>query len=86
MRVEVYGHDQYHRILAVIWDEAVNVNVLLVAMGYAEVYRGAACEVYCQEPEAAEAKARQDQMGMWGQGASYESPAQFRRRVRLQGG
>ncbi len=41
VRVDVYGSDEYKRVLAVVWDEQINVNLLLVAMGYAEVYRGA---------------------------------------------
>jgi membrane protein DedA with SNARE-associated domain len=47
----------------------------MVAMGYAEVYRGAPCQAYCRELEQTEANARQDRVGMWVQGASYESPA-----------
>ncbi len=39
--MDVYGSDEYKRVLAVVWDEQINVNLLLVAMGYAEVYRGA---------------------------------------------
>jgi endonuclease YncB( thermonuclease family) len=84
VRVDAYGPDRYHRVLAVIWDEQVNVNMLMVAMGYAEVYRGALCQVYCRELEQAETQARQDRVGMGGQGAGYESPAEFRRRLRLQ--
>jgi endonuclease YncB( thermonuclease family) len=68
----------------VTWDEQVNVNLLMVAMGYAEVYRGARCQVYCRELDDAAAKARRDGVGMWAQ-ASYESPAAFRRRLRLAG-
>jgi endonuclease YncB( thermonuclease family) len=85
VRVDAYGPDEYRRVLAVVWDEQINVNLLMVAMGYAEVYRGAPCQVYCRELEDAEAKARRDRVGMWAQGASYECPAVFRRRVRLQG-
>jgi len=70
----------------VIWDEQINVNLLVAAMGYAEVYRGAPCQVYCQELEQAEAKARMDRVGIWAQGLSYESPAAFRKRMRMQGG
>jgi endonuclease YncB( thermonuclease family) len=62
VRVDAYGPDRYHRVLAMIWDEQVNVNLLMVAMGYAEVYRGAPCQVYCQELEDAEAKARRDRV------------------------
>ena len=86
VRVDSYGPDPYHRVLAVLWDGQVNVNLLMVAMGYAEVYRGAPCQVYCRELDQAEAKARQDHIGMWKQGVSYESPAAFRRRLRISGG
>lgn len=41
--VEAHGPDQYKRILAVLWDGQVNVNLLIVALGYAEVYRDARC-------------------------------------------
>ncbi len=85
VRVDAYGPDEYKRILAVVWDEQINVNLLMVAMGYAEVYRGAPCHVYCRELEDAEAKARRDRVGMWAQGAGYESPRAFRQRHRMQG-
>lgn len=69
-----------------IFDGQVNVNVLMVAMGYAEVYRGAPCQVYCRELEHAEAKARHDPVTMWVQGEKHESPAAFRKRMRIRGG
>ncbi len=78
VRVDSYGPDRCKRVLAVLWDEQVNVSLLMVAMGYAEVYRGAACQVHGQELEDAEAKARGDRMGMWAQGTRYKSPAAFR--------
>ncbi len=85
--MDAYGPDQYHRVLAVICGEdgQVNVNLLLVAMGYAEVYRGARCQVYCRGLDDSEAKARRDRVGMWAQGNKYESPRDFRRRMRLSG-
>ncbi len=83
VRVDAYGPDEYKRVLAIVWDEQINVNLLMVAMGYAEVYRGAPCHVYCKELEDAEAKAKRDRVGMWAQGANYESPKEFRRRMRL---
>ena len=85
VRVDAYGPDRFHRVLAVIWDEQVNVNLLMVAMGYAEVYRGAHCQAYCRELEDAEAKARQDRVGMWAQGTKYESPRAFRQRLKIRG-
>jgi endonuclease YncB( thermonuclease family) len=83
--VDAYGPDRYHRVLAVIWDERINVNLLMVTMGCAEVYRGATCRAFCRELEEAEAKARQDHAGMWAQGVVYESPAAFRRRTAVRG-
>ena len=85
IQVDAYGRDQYNRVLGVLWDEQLNVNLLMVAMGYAEIYRGAPCLVQCRELVTAETKARQDRVGMWAQGATYESPAVFRRRRRIQG-
>ncbi len=85
VRVDAYGSDRYHRVLAVIWDEQLNVNLLMVAMGYAEVYRGAPCQAFCRELEEAEARARLDRAGMWAQGVVYESPAAFRRRTGVPG-
>ncbi len=86
VRVDTYGPDRWkNRILAVIFEGQVNINLLMVAMGYAEVYRGASCQVFCRELEEAEAKARRDQVGMWVPGEKYESPAAFRRRVRIRG-
>ena len=85
IRVDAYGPDQYNRVLAVLWDEQRNVNLVLVAMGYAEMYRGAPCIVHCDELRATETQARQDRVGMWAQGEQYESPRDFRRRLRVQG-
>ncbi len=85
VHVDTYGADQYKRVLAVLWDDQVNVNLLMVVMGYAEVYRGAACLVYCRELEQAEAKARRDRVCMWEQGAAYESPRAFRHRLKIRG-
>jgi endonuclease YncB( thermonuclease family) len=65
IRVDACGRDQHHRVLAVVWDEQVNVNLLMVAMGYAEAYRGAPRVIYCLDLQAAESKARQDRVGMW---------------------
>ena len=85
VRLDTYGPDPYHRVLAVIWEEQINVDLLMVAMSYAEVYRGARCQAYCRELDGAEAKARRDSVGMWAQGAKYESPAVFQKRMRIAG-
>ncbi len=36
VRVDAYGPDEYQCVLALVWDEQINVNLLMVAMGYAE--------------------------------------------------
>ena len=83
--VDTYAPDKYKRILAVVWDGQVNVNLLMVTMGYAEVYRGALCQVYCWELEEAETKARRDRVGMWVQWERYKSPRDFRQWIRIVG-
>lgn len=85
VRVDAYERDPQDHTLAILWQGEVNVNVLMVAMGFAEVYRGEPCQVYCRDLRLAELKARRDRVGMWAQVDKYESPATFRRRVRLRG-
>lgn len=83
VRVETYGPDRFKRILAVAFLGAVNVNVEMVQQGLAEVYRGASCKAYCRDLKVAELRAKQDRVGMWAQGERYESPAAFRRRLKI---
>jgi endonuclease YncB( thermonuclease family) len=65
VQVETYGPDRWKkRIMAVIWDDQINVNLLMVAMGYAEVYRGTRCQAYCEDLYRAEVKPKRDRMGM----------------------
>ncbi len=62
--MDAYEPDEFKRVPAVVWDEQININLVMVAMGYAEVYRAAPCQVSCRELEDAEAKARRDRMGI----------------------
>ncbi len=39
------GSDKYKRILTVIWEDQSKVNLLVVAMGYAEGGPGVPCQV-----------------------------------------
>jgi endonuclease YncB( thermonuclease family) len=81
VRLELYGPDIYRRILAVIWAGDTNVNVQMVRVGLAEIYRGARCRAYCRDLAEAETGARRERSGIWGQ-ALYESPTVYRRRTR----
>jgi endonuclease YncB( thermonuclease family) len=85
VQVEAYGPDCYKRVLAVVFDGQVNVNLLMVAMGYAEVCRGAPCQAYCEDLYTPEVKAKRDRVGMWAPGARHESPGVWRRRMKIQG-
>ncbi len=85
IRVETYGPHGFDHTLAMVFLGTVNVNVEMVQQGLAEVYRGAPCKAYCRDLRVAELRAKQDRIGMWAQGASYESPATFRRRWNIQG-
>lgn len=71
VRVQVYGQDPSGRTLGVIWLGKINVNVLMVMMGYAEVYREEACQYYCAELLEGEAWARQKKLGVWSQGSAH---------------
>ncbi len=55
------------------------MNPLIVAMGYAEVYRSALCQVYWRELEEAESKASRDRarVDMRAEAGSYECQARF---------
>jgi len=81
VQVELFGPDVYKRNLAILWVDGTNVNVAMVRAGLAEVYRGVRCEVYCLELTEAEAKAQRERAGMWALDR-YESPANYRKRVR----
>lgn len=84
VRIETFGPDAYRRVLGVVWVGETNVNLSMVRAGLAEVYRGARCQAYCQELEAAERRAQRDRIGMWAH-EPYESPAAYRRRLRHAG-
>ncbi len=85
IRVETYGPDGFNRILAMVFLGTVNVNEEMVQQGLAEVYRGAPCKAYCRNLRAAELRAKQDRVGMWAQGNTYESPPAFRKRLNIRG-
>jgi endonuclease YncB( thermonuclease family) len=80
VRLELFGPDAHRRLLAVLWVGDTNVNVEMVRIGLAEVYRGGRCHVYCRELTEAEAAARQQRVGVWAL-ERYESPAAYRRRM-----
>lgn len=81
VELTAYGDDRYGRRLAIIHLERVNINLEMVLLGLAEVYRGRTPDEFNRRPyEKAEAEARRSGRGMWIQGASYRSPIDWKHR------
>lgn len=86
VRLETYGLDPYHRVIAFIFVNDTNVNLEMVKAGLAEVYRGhGAFGNYKDQLLNAEKQARSAKQGMWIQGKDYERPMDFRKRMRRRG-
>ena len=80
--VEIYGVDRYQRLLATIFVDGKDINLAMIEVGLAEVYRGPESgNPYTPQYQAAEAAARAAKKGMWVQGDAYESPRAYRKRV-----
>jgi endonuclease YncB( thermonuclease family) len=81
IRLQTYGDDRYGRRLAVLHLEGVNINLEMVSLGLAEVYRGRTPDGFNRRPyEKAEAAARRNRRGMWVQGEAYRSPIDWKHR------
>ena len=82
--VEIHGVDHAKRLLSTLLVGAQNVNLALVEAGFAEVRRDPdVSNPYQTQYEAAEAAARAACHGMWSLGEQYESPRDYRHRVRI---
>ena len=80
--VDVKGHgmDRYNRILGVIFLGSMNVNLEMVKVGLAEVYRGQHAKGFDPGPYMeAEKEAKNASKGMWVQGDKYVSPREWRK-------
>lgn len=86
VRVDIYDIDQYQRLLAYVFtDDGYNLNLELIRAGLAEIYIGGEYGPYKRELEEAEEEAKSAGRGMWGLGRKYESPKEFRKRLRVSG-
>jgi micrococcal nuclease len=75
-----YGLGPYNRILGVISLEGRNINLEMIKVGLAEVYRGLAPHRFDLGPYwQAEREARRAEKGMWSLGDKYVSPMEWRR-------
>jgi micrococcal nuclease len=82
VKVEIYGVDRYKRLLSTIFLDGKDINLAMIEVGLAEVYRGPESgNPYKQQYQAAEETARTAKQGMWVLGDAYESPHDYRKRV-----
>lgn len=80
VRLKQYGTGGYNRILAEIFSQGRNVNLMMIRQGLAEVYRGRLPNHLDSGPyKKAEADARRRGAGMWSQGKAYKSPKTWRK-------
>ena len=77
--IKQYGVDRYGKILGVIVLEGININLEMLKMGFAEVYRGKPLRGFDLAPIfAARKEAMEKKRGMWVQGDKYVSPREWR--------
>ena len=75
-----YGTDRYGRTLGVVFVGDKNVNLEMVKVGLAEVYRGRPAKGLDLKPYwDAESGAKKAGIGMWLLGDKYISPKEWRR-------
>jgi micrococcal nuclease len=78
--IKSYGQDRYGRTLGVVFVDGMNVNLEMVKVGLAEVYRGRSEKGFDNDPyHKAEAEARKAKKNMWSLGDKYISPKEWRR-------
>jgi len=83
VEVKGYGLDRYHRILGVIFFDGKNINLEMIRVGLAEVYRGKPPHGLDMEPfQKAEIQAKQANNGIWSLGDKYVSPREWRKAQR----
>jgi micrococcal nuclease len=78
--IKGYGLDTYNRILGELFINNKNVNLEMIQMGLAEVYKGELPEGF--DPHlfiAAEKEAKEKLKGVWSLGDRYVSPSKWRR-------
>jgi micrococcal nuclease len=82
VQIEIFGVDRYKRLLSTIFIDGKDINLVMIEMGLAEVYRGPESDnPYKQQYQAAEEAARAAKKGMWILGSDYESPRAYHKRV-----
>jgi len=81
MNVEIkeYGQDRHGRTLGVLFLAGKDINLEMIRVGYAEVYRGEPVRGHDMSLYwKAEEEAKRAKRAMWSQGEKYISPRQWR--------
>lgn len=77
--IREYGIDRYGRSLGVVVLQGRDINLEMLKVGFAEVYRGKPVKGFDPAPYAAAQKeAIEKKRGMWVQGVEYVSPRDWR--------
>lgn len=81
--LKVVGLDKYRRVLVYAFVNSILVNVEMIKMGYAEIYRqkNAIYDSYIWMLENAENYAKKRKNGIWAV-KNFKSPAEYKRRLR----
>ncbi|MFZ7128512.1 MAG: thermonuclease family protein [Desulfobacterales bacterium] len=74
-----WGSDRYGRLLGEVILEGENINLEMIRLGLAEVYRGRPPERFdISAYRSAETKARATGRGIWSLGSRYRSPVDWK--------
>jgi endonuclease YncB( thermonuclease family) len=80
VEIKTYGLDRYGRVLGEVFQEGRNINLMMVAEGLAETYRGRPAKGQDMDPyRKAENEAKIARKGMWAMGERYASPMDWRK-------
>ena len=85
VRLDILDIDRYRRMVGMIWLDNRNINLEMVAEGYAEAYTEYLKPPYRSEFIQAEREARAAKRGIWSL-PEYERPKDFRKRLKVRGG
>lgn len=85
VKLDILDIDKYRRMVGIIWLDNRNINLEMVAEGYAEAYVEYLKPPYRSEFIQAEREAWAAKRGIWSL-PEYEKPRDFRKRLRIEAG
>jgi endonuclease YncB( thermonuclease family) len=80
VEIETYGIDRYGNTLGVVYIDGRNINLKMLKVGLAEVYKGDLSKDFNLKPyQWEESEAKKAGRGMWILGDKYVSPREWRK-------